>query len=249
MSPHAYPCLLTSVPRKGASRPVWLCVALVTTVLLFDAERSEAKFIPIIWGTGESVAHVGEVPEGVNTPLKQVGFKYWSFSVYWVDLWTSEGAYCLYEGDRYIPLTHAQAAQLLGSSSGEKWNPWWYSFPPSWMAVLAFGCIGFVLSHMKRRAANREIARIQDLFHQEAYVEALQKIQNDMQAETAAEPEGQNESEGEALSRTLSDQERFQQAYERAIEGLVARGIPREEAATNLATIVQIVAAQSSSGS
>ena len=62
----------------------------------------------------------------------QVGYKYGYWGVFWIDLWTHDGTYCLYEGDRYKPIEPAEAARLLGKSEGELSKPFLYRVPLGW---------------------------------------------------------------------------------------------------------------------
>src|SRR5437667_25085 len=75
---------------------------------------NEARAYLFTWG--ESISHIGD--SSVKTPqnpgVTKVGYKFSYFGVFWLDLWTSGGTYCVYEGNHYNAIQPAEAAHLLG---------------------------------------------------------------------------------------------------------------------------------------
>src|SRR5262249_39837892 len=99
-----------------------------------------------------------------------VGFKYSYFGVFWLDLWTWGGEYCLYEGDNYSPIPLAMAAGLTGKSEDELTKPFLYRYPLGLLIIA--GCVlVFTPMAMINKAKQR---RVQRLFGDERYRSALE---------------------------------------------------------------------------
>ncbi len=102
-----------------------------------------------IWGAGSTISHRAEFAAGLHEQLAlesgfenpQIGFKYEYFSLFFLDLWTGEGEYVLYEGDRYFPLSEEQLA-TLGTSADELGKPFMYRVPLGWIPLVIL-LIGF----------------------------------------------------------------------------------------------------------
>ena len=86
---------------------------LVAAVLL---SPSQARAGVILITHGDTISHIGEVAPEFRSPKlpQRVGFKSSYFGVFWIDLWTWGGEFCAYEGDRYQPISRAEAARLIG---------------------------------------------------------------------------------------------------------------------------------------
>jgi hypothetical protein len=88
------------------------------------AAHSEAKAgIIITWG--ETISPIG-VTRPMDNPTHErvyVGFKYKYSGAFWLDLWTSDGTYCIYEGKKYYPIPAAEAARLLSIPESELTKP------------------------------------------------------------------------------------------------------------------------------
>jgi hypothetical protein len=123
----------------------------VCALALLSPSAASAKIVLIT--TGETITHVGDI-----TPTPQmkpgtanikVGYKYNYYGLFWIDMWTSGGAYCVYEGKQYNPISEAEAAQLLGKSESELSAPFLYRVPLGWLIlgpILLLAVIGKVVS-------------------------------------------------------------------------------------------------------
>lgn len=97
----------------------------------------------VIWGAGETISHRADLADGLKAELSEesglanpaIGFKYEYFSIFFLDLWTGEGEYVLYEGDRYFPLTEAHLTSI-GTSSDELGKPFLFYVPLGLVAVV-----------------------------------------------------------------------------------------------------------------
>ena len=114
-------------------------LALVFLMGFLDsvAHAHAAAGIPIIWGHGETVSELGNLPDDVREAVAKdlgqevsVGFVYSRFHLYYADMWTWNGRHVLYHGDRCWSPDDAQWRQLLGTSVEEKFGkPLQYRFP------------------------------------------------------------------------------------------------------------------------
>ncbi len=78
------------------------------------------------------------------TAVPEIGYKYEFFSFFFLELWTWDGKYCLYEDDKYVVLTNADAARLLGVSESKLPVPFLYRFPLG-LCILVGGVVLLLL--------------------------------------------------------------------------------------------------------
>lgn len=118
-------------------------LALATATL--SSGEAEAKGIMIIT-YGEAVLHYQDLPTEMHDALKtatghdlKVGYLYDNFGLFWLDLWTWGGQYCLYEGDSVERLTPEQAAEVLGTTTDKLGKPLLYTLPLGLAILLGLG--------------------------------------------------------------------------------------------------------------
>jgi hypothetical protein len=107
---------------------VGLILATLCT-LTSIAEAQGRGFVLITHG--DTISHLGEIDSKsrafVNGEAK-VGYK-WSYGgIFWIDFWTWDGEYCLYEGDGYEPITGEDAAKFMRQPTLPD-PPFFYRFP------------------------------------------------------------------------------------------------------------------------
>ena len=200
---------------------------------LFSPPDANAKGIILITH-GETIDHIGDVPAGIEKSqgINKVGYKYGYWGVFWINLWTHSGTYCIYEGDRYSPIPAAEAARLLRMRQADLGAPFLYNVPLGWMLIGPLIVVGLVMNiHEKRK-----VDPISRLFQDHRYQKALEIVaaEYDKQAAEATPATGP---EGQAGAGEKKD---FQAAFEVGIKYLTGIGIPREEAERNLSTMIQI---------
>jgi hypothetical protein len=133
--------------------------------LLLNPAPAEAARIPIffIWGSGETISHLGELPPEVKQSLPpqmprnlKVGFAYNYFHLFWCNVWTWNGRYVLYDGNRYMPLQQGDLVTLTGKSESDHGKPLSYRIPLGLMILVGLvtaGCIGTLMSRRQQPAA------------------------------------------------------------------------------------------------
>ncbi|MFO0848496.1 MAG: hypothetical protein U0871_08065 [Gemmataceae bacterium] len=176
---------------------------------------------------GDRVVHLGDVSPQMRAEYKvsRVGYKYSYVGVFWVDLWTFEGTYCVYDADRYGPIEPAAAAFLLGRSDDVPARPFFYLCPLGWLIL---GPVAGVWAAVAVRDRRRERAFAR-LSQDPEYQTALRVLD----AEYAKQPaEGASAATPEARYRT---------ALDAAVHHLVAAGVGRDEAERNLTAMVRAV--------
>lgn len=117
----------------------------LTGVALTATEAHAGKGIVLITH-GESVLHYDELTGDAKTFAAettgrevQVGYLYSHFGVFWIDLWTWGGEYCLYHGDDVWQLTPEEAAGLLGVQVDDLGKPLLYRVPLGILILLGLG--------------------------------------------------------------------------------------------------------------
>ncbi len=118
---------------------------LAVVLLLVIPATLQARLLVVT--SGPTIAHVGDpspVPaDPALPPSVSVGYRYDTFSLFWVDFWTWDGGYCLYGGRMQPqPISAGQASILLGKDANELTTPFSYRYPPGLLVlapVLLFG--------------------------------------------------------------------------------------------------------------
>jgi hypothetical protein len=224
---------------------------LLRTVLVaaaFCLGPSAAQAIPCLITHGDTISPIGEAPrevQGEKLPATSVGFKYSSFGVFWMDLWTWGGTYCLYDGKRYWELKPAQAAQLLGKQESDLSTPFLYTFPLGLLIlvpVVVLYC-GVQLCHKSPPDPVAELLRDERypkalaLFYERA---ALAEVPPPA---AGAAPEGAIQTDVPPPAPPPPDaeaqrQQKIAAAYEAAVVFLTQQGIERAEAEEKLSLLL-----------
>jgi hypothetical protein len=201
---------------------------------LWSPSQASAGFVLVTWG--ESISHIGHAsPQAKQTHgSSQVGYKYGYWGVFWLDLWTHGGTYCVYDGDRYSPIQPAEAARLLGKREDELSTPFLYRVPLGWLIFGPLLVIWIVGSALGEGGGNA----IGPAFQDPRYQQALDV----MKEQYAKQPAAGAPAQGAESQTTTDDGNRFRVAFEAGVQHLIEVGIPREEAERNLATMIQVLA-------
>jgi hypothetical protein len=233
---------------------------------LFCPTNAHARGIVLIT-SGERITSIGDAASSARPMLGtgQVGYKYGYWGIFWVDLWTHGGTYCVFEGDRYQPISAAETARLLGKRESEIGPPILYTLPLGWMLMVPAIGVWLILSAQEKKKQNRIAALFQDSRYEGALkvLNAHYQKHSSAAASAPAAPQasatptgaatatgGEHEQPSAAAppaevaqpSTTAADDEnRFHDAFDAGVQHLVALGVPREEAARNLSTMIQIL--------
>lgn len=207
-----------SVGTRGNAmrrRPAFATIPPLAVVLLALAPGTSRAGIPVIYGTGDTVARVADLPPDHPalrefSPTAAVGYKYWRFHIYWCDLWTSGGEFVVYGDNRYIPLGNdpAEVEQATGVPRARLGRPLLYTFPLGWL--IGCGLIGGLTA----------IGWVGSRFSEDGRLDRLSK-----------QPEYQ-----EAMDRAAREHD-LQGAYDRAVAYLIGRGVDPEKARSDVALI------------
>ncbi len=92
---------------------------------------------------GETVVYVGDGGHDawMIGRSQDIGYKYEYVAFLWLDLWSWGGTYCVHQRfeHKYVPISPAQAAQLLKRDEASLRPPFWYRYPAG---LLVFGSLG-----------------------------------------------------------------------------------------------------------
>jgi hypothetical protein len=212
----------------------WRCGAgAVASCLLSAGEANAGNGIVIT--SGVTISQVGDVPHAKRPEqnVTMVGYKYSYYGVFWIDIWTSDGTYCVYDGDKYDPIDPAAAAYLLDKSEGSLSRPYLYICPSGWLLVGGLVVVWIVVEMRD----NRRASVLSQLFQHPEYQMALQVLN----AECAKAPSGgaDDTSTEAGWAAAAGHEDRHRIAFAAAVQHLVKSGIPWDGAERNLTLIIQ----------
>jgi hypothetical protein len=228
-----------------------LSVPVLLLGAAFSLSPSPARAVPILITQGETVSEMGQVqPKHRNLPLPamNVGFKYSYFGIFWLDLWTWDGTWCLHNGNQYWPLNAAQAAEFLGTSESELSTPFLYKFPLGLdiiAGIIVFACLKRVLF---KPPPNPVAEVMQDARYRQAVSLFYQELNRPDAPAPAAGPQLDNP-EGAPPAPPPDDGDRLKQKLEAAkhiaVNSLTQQGIPQAEAEEKLAVVLRAIESSS----
>ena len=141
--------------------PCLVGLAILATVQ-FNPSRAEAQLGFVLITHGQDIMHLGDVPAKVQQEMLadlrvsgtvKVGYLYEGFGLFWLDIWTWDGQFCVYTGTNYDPIDATKAAALLGKP-GKLSKPFFYRFPPGLLIVVPLVVAwAWVKMHRRRAAA------------------------------------------------------------------------------------------------
>jgi len=220
------------------------CLFPVAAVFVGLASPSDAYaqrvrgFILVTWG--ETISHIDDVktPERGRFGANKVGYKSGYFGVFWIDLWTWGGEYCLYEGDRYRTISPSEAARLVRKKESELGIPFLYQVPLGWLIFGPPIIVVAIVAALKQVAAlkNGDGNDVTLLFQDTRYRRALEILDEHPADQPAPAPP----SDASGSHDSASENTRFHSAFEAGVRHLIASGIPREEAERNLAIMIPV---------
>jgi len=202
---------------------------VIAYALLSPSPASAKGFVLVTWG--DTISHLGDVsvPNRAGLAANKVGFKSSYFGVFWVDLWTWGGEFCVYEGNRYGPISRAEAARLVGKPENEVGKPFLYRFPLGWLIFGPLIALGVVVAVLDKRKASGIAALFEDARYQKAL--AILNERYEKQPVQSADTQ--------AAEREPGHDERFRAAFDAAVQHLVDEGVSRGEAERNLALMFE----------
>ncbi|HPH29795.1 MAG TPA: hypothetical protein PLA87_23285 [Pseudomonadota bacterium] len=124
-----------------------LLFAVLLVGMFLMPSKAEAKGLLLIT-YGDSIKHMADVPAEAKAAITEdlgpgvaIGYKYSYAGMFWLDIWTWGGEYCLFKDKTFWSLKPEQAAKLMGVKETELKKPLLYSFPPLLMLVLLAGLL------------------------------------------------------------------------------------------------------------
>lgn len=210
--------------------------------LCLDTSTAEARRRGLVLiTTGDTIKNIGPVPdesaqmvrEAAGNNNYEVGLVHNRFGIFWMDLWTWDPRYILYDPDNEEDggiIEPSFAAEILQVEESNLPKPFFYSVPPGLVALLILGGIwAFVAmkDSKEESAVNEKIDRLRgDVRYQHALKPLLAYYQQPT-------PEGQTPEQEAAANEA---------AFNKAVQQVVDQGVSREEAEENLALLVQAAA-------
>ncbi len=211
-----------------------ILLGLALAFPLLSPSRADARGGLLLITHGDRIGHVGDGP---TQELKgsKVGYKYSYFGVFWVDLWTWGGSYCVYERTGFRPIQPPLAASLLGIKEDELSPPLLYRFPlglligGSILGLMALvGLFQSMGARRQQKAADRAAEQMQDPNYRRAV-----EVMNEEYARLGQAAEGR---ESDPLGG-IDEKERIRSAFDAGVHHLVQNGVDRAEAERDLRSL------------
>jgi hypothetical protein len=228
-------------------------LALAVIILFSCPSPVQAKGLVLItWG--ETIKHVedvpvqpkGKLPQGLGLPGGNlaVGFHYSYFGIFWLDLWTWGGKFCLYQGQNYLPLQPNEIAEILGKSEDQLSKPWYYTFPPGLMIIVGIVGLCIVVGLFTKSPEQKVKVLLEDPRYQKA-LEVLSEESKKQEAAAAARAHAQSETEAQVGGAVPAEAPaaEIDKPYVAALNHLIGEGIAAHEAEQNLNLILTSLAA------
>jgi len=210
-------------------RTKWALPLLLLGVVLFFSSRAEAGGL-IVYHYGEDVVDLGEITEEYKEAVSaeaggavKVGYVHNAFGLFWLDIWTWDGRFCIYRGDQYWEIDAEQAAVFLGEPDVHLGNPIFYTFPPGLLVLIALAA----LFATYKIISARNNKKLQALFEDPHYQHALKML---------------SDRSGQA-TETAGESDAGDGGFEQSVQYLRGQGINEEEARKNLALLVDAIVA------
>lgn len=132
-------------------------LALVGAALMSEPAHA-GKGIMLITH-GDAVAHYADlsgeskkIAEEITNHEVRVGYLYQQFGVFWLELWTWDGEFVLYQDDNVWKMTDEEAAMLLEVKQEELGKPFLYRFPLGLLMIGAVVAGWVIVSRMGKKS-------------------------------------------------------------------------------------------------
>jgi hypothetical protein len=178
-------------------RKCLLPLALAFAWLGYSPSTAEAKGIMII-SSGDSFFELGDIKGNTNLQAgmpggMKVGYKYSFFGIFWLDLWTWGGEYCLFKDRDYVSIPPEVAAGLLGIDPSKLSKPFWYRFPSLLVIIVGVVLLFVLMAIFGARMEAKEDKLYDSLITNPDYSKALEAATAPMpppEEDMSANPDG-----------------------------------------------------------
>jgi hypothetical protein len=195
-----------------------------------DAYAKRGIPLPIVWGQGEKVTQLGELPPDVSRAVAAelgtsvtVAFLHERVHVFWLDLWTWHGRHVLHGGDKYWEPDSSTWQQLIGDQPAAKFGtPIFYRVPMLAAALV----VGVVAWGVRKQCFKTPQEKLDVLMKDKRYQRALEILF------------GPTIEDAAKVATTL-DEQKFQQAKSQ----LVLDDVGGQTAETNLRLVADAILA------
>lgn len=135
--------------KTNAKTAAYAISMIFGVLILFNASDAQAKKGIAIINTGEDITHLAdvdaksleEVKASTGAQKPAIGYLYSEFGIFWLNLWTWDGKYVLFENDQVWDVTPEQAAKFSGVTVDELSKPFFYSVPPGLAILVILGLL------------------------------------------------------------------------------------------------------------
>jgi hypothetical protein len=230
-----------------------LCLTISLAALVLDPSPAQAERI-LVLTYGETISHIADVPAKVRKGkfkrelgevldridkllAPAVGFRYSSFGICYLDLWTWDGRYCLYTGRTAWDMPLPEVAKMLDKSEEELSKPWYYTYPPGLLILGGIVAIAVLVRALRKSPQTRARELLEDLRYQKA-LEIWHQERKKEAAAAAANALTENEARIAALVPAEAPNKASDKPFACALAYLLGEGISAKDAEKNLTVIL-----------
>lgn len=212
---------------------VWM-TSMMLAALPAETPAPMVGGVPLLITHGDTVKKVADLPEDRKEMVRMatgeadlvVGYRYSYFGIFWLDLWTWGGKFCLSRDLNVLELDEEQFQLLIGKPTSDYSPPWLYRFPLGLILVVGFGTFVGVSGFLAQRAEAKAAKHLAMLREDHRYRQAMEIFETTRQ--NANIPDGQTVDEMDGARSA-----RIDAGLEAAVDHLVQNGIEYEEALSN----------------
>jgi len=166
-----------------------------------EAHAGRGIPIPIVWGQGEEMTEMGELPPEVSRSVAEeigtqvtVAFLYERAHVFWLDLWTWNGRHVLHSGDKCWEPDSTGWQNMIGSEPSATYGkPIMYRIPLL-PALLVVAIVGYAI---RKRFFKTDQEKLEAIMNDRRYQRSLETLL------------GRHDHEESACAITTLDEQRF----------------------------------------
>jgi hypothetical protein len=98
----------------------------------------------------------GSVPGAIPGQRNGLGYRYSYFGIFGLDLWTWDGAYCVYSNTHYKTVSDDDAVRVAKEFGFVLRPPFSYRVPSGLLVIAVIGVLGLPVAWLRRRMLARD---------------------------------------------------------------------------------------------
>lgn len=138
-------------------------ILIAVIVFLLPSETQARARIPLLITYGEKMTPIADVPNDapvkVEYPDAAVGYRYDHVGIFWMELWTWNGEFCVYSDDKSTAIIGMpeEISLATGIPESKITKPFFYSCPPLLGTIVLLGVLAGLVKIMEIRSEAKEV--------------------------------------------------------------------------------------------